>query len=83
MSTTYSGSPARDPEPAALADGEAVLAAVAPEHVALPVDDRPGRVAEPAVAREEPGAVGAGEEAQVLGVGLGGDRQPGRRRQLA
>ena len=66
-----------DPDPAPLADGEPVLAVVSADDVALAVDDRPGGVAELAVASQEPGAIGAGEEAQVLGVDLA--RRPAAR----
>src|SRR5579875_460027 len=69
-------------EPAALADREAVLPRVGAEHPSGGVDDLARLVADAAVAREEARAVGAGEEAEVLGIGLGGDRQPGRRGDL-
>src|ERR1039457_1027651 len=69
--------PAVEPDPAALADGEAVLTEVAAEHVPVAVDERAGAVAQAAVARQEARAVGPGQEAQVLGVRLAGDREAG------
>ena len=47
------------------------------EHGAVAVDDLARALVEPAVAGQERGLAGAGQEAQVLRLGLGGDRQPG------
>src|SRR4051794_14507221 len=55
-----------DLQAAALADREAMRAAVVAEHVAAAVDDRAGAVAQAAVALEEARAAGAGEEAEIL-----------------
>jgi hypothetical protein len=52
-----------------------VVAAVAAEHAAAAVDDLPRPLARAAVAREERRAARAGEEAEVLRVGLRGDGQ--------
>ena len=50
---------------------------MAAEHAPAAVDDLARPLARAAVARQERRAAGAGEEAEVLRVGLGGDRQPG------
>ncbi len=47
------------------------------------VDDRPLPVVETAVASHEARPAGTGQEAEVLGIGLGGDRQAGGRGELA
>ena len=75
--STYSGSPRADAEAVALADGVGVRAAVLAEHAPARVDDRPRARAEPAVALEEVAVARAGEEAQILRVGLARDRQAG------
>jgi hypothetical protein len=54
-----------------------VVAAVAPDPPPRPVDDVAGALAQVPVLRQEPRAPGARQEAQVLRVGLGRDRQPG------
>ena len=53
---------------------------MAAELAARPVDDRALALGLVPVAGEERGLAGAGQEAEVLGVGLRGDRQAGRRR---
>ena len=67
----------RDAEPAALPDRVEVVAAVAAELAPGRVEDRAGALAHAAVAGEERRPPGAGEEAEVLRVGLLGDRQRG------
>ena len=62
-----------DADPAALADGEVVVAAVAAEGAAGGVDDRAVALAQAAVAAEEAALALAGEEAEVLALGLAGD----------
>ena len=66
-----------DAEALALADREVVRAAVQREHGAVAVDDLAGAVVEAGVAGQERGLAGAGQEAQVLRLGLGGHGQPG------
>ena len=68
---------AAEADPAPLPDREAVLAEVVTDDGAGGVDDRPGTVPERPVARQEPLATGAGQEAEVLRVGLARDRQTG------
>ncbi len=53
------------------------------EHAAAAVDDLPRALLDPGVAGEEGGTARAGEEAEILRVGLGGDRELRLRRQLA
>ena len=53
------------------------------EDAARAVDDLPWRSLEPAVAREERALALAGEEAEVLALGLAGDLEAGRGRDLA
>ena len=62
-----------DAEAVALADGVGMRAAVLAEHGARSVDDRAGLDAEPAVALQKVAMAGAGEEAEVLRVGLARD----------
>ena len=69
---------APDPEPAALPDREGVRAAVAPEDAAVAVDHVTRARPLATVAGEEAVAIGAGQEAQVLRVGLVRDHEPGR-----
>ncbi len=64
-----------DAEPSALADGVAVMAAVTCRARGRRCRRSPRLLLDPGVAGEEGGAAGAGEEAEVLRVGLGGDRQ--------
>ena len=77
--STYSGSPVPpQPEPAALADGEVVRGRGGGRARARPVDDRrPARSRRPPWRARNARAPGAGQEAEVLRVGLAGDRQPG------
>ncbi len=72
-----------DAQTVALADGVGVRAAMLAEHGAGVVDDRAGQLAEAAVALEEVAVARAGEEAQILRVGLARDGQAGIARQLA
>ena len=65
----------RDADSAALADGEVVVAAVAADHAARAVEDVALAVVEVAVAPQESGLALAGEEAEVLALGLAGDRE--------
>ena len=67
-----------DAQALALADREVVGAAVAAELAPGAVDDRARAVADAAVAGEERGLAGAGEEAEVLGLALVGHGQPRR-----
>ena len=53
------------------------------EHAGRAIDDRARAVAEAAVAREERALALAGEKAEVLALGLVGDREPGRGGELA
>src|SRR5699024_5415768 len=57
----------------ALADGEAVGAAVGAEHRPVGVEDLPGGL--PEVALQESPGVAVGDEADVVAVGLGGDAE--------
>src|ERR1019366_4628886 len=74
---------AADPEAATRADGVAVDATVLADPPAARIEEIPGALAERPVAREDRLATGPGEEAQVLGIGLGGNRQPRAARELA
>ena len=65
-----------DADAAALADGEVVVAAVAADRAPGAVEDGAGGVAKTAVAAQEPALALAGEEAEVLALGLARDRQP-------
>ena len=68
-----------EPQPAALADGEAVGAVVAPElRTRRRVDDRAPVVGRPVaeLLAQPAGVVAVGDEADVVGVGLVGDEQP-------
>ena len=65
----------RDPEAAPLADGEVMVAAMAAELAAGAVDDVSLAFQEAAVAAQEVGLALAGEEAEVLALGLAGDRE--------
>ena len=66
---------AADLQAAALADGELMRAAVAPQDAPGDVDDVARALAQPAVAGQERRAPGTGQEAQVLRVGRGRHRQ--------
>ena len=62
-----------DADPAALADGEVVVAAVAADGATGAVDDGALALAQAAVAAQEAALALAGEEAEVLALGLAGD----------
>ena len=72
-----------DAEAATLTNGVVMGAAVAPERAAAGVEQRALALAEPTMAGEEGFAAAAGQEAEVLGVGLAGDRQAVAARELA
>ncbi len=63
-----------DPQAAPLADGEAIAAVVAADHLAIEVHDGPGSRAQPAP--QEATGVTIGDEADVVAVGLVGHSQP-------
>src|SRR5581483_1237884 len=68
-------------ETASLSDGEAMDAAVTPELVTRIVDDASWtEERRRAPARDEPGRVAVGHEADLHALGLGGDRKPEPRR---
>ena len=72
-----------DPEAAPLADREVVLAAMTAQDAPRGIDDIAGAVSDPPVAGEERGTRRAREEAEILGIGLAGHRQPGLARERA
>ena len=72
-----------EPEPAPLTDRVVVVSAVLAEPLAVLAEDRARALPESAVARQERAATDAGQEAQVLRVGLAGHRQPVGRGELA
>ena len=75
--------PGGDPEAAALADRELVMAAMAPDGASRAVHDLPGSLTQPGVASEERALALAREEAEVLALALVGHREPGASGDLA
>ena len=67
---------AADVDAAALADGEVDDAAVLPEHAAVEVNDIAGSRGFGPELLHQAGIIAVGDEADVLAVGLGRDRQP-------
>ena len=73
-----------DADAAALADGEVVVAVVAPDHGAVAVHDLARAASRRrAVAAQERAPAEAGDEAEVLALALVGHRQAGVARELA
>ena len=77
LSSTYSGPPRSMPTPRRWPTVKRCWPRWLAEHGSVQVDDRPGPVAQAAVAAQEARPVGPGQEAQVLGIGLARHRQPG------